>query len=239
LLVVVLFRSRSDKSELAKRPALREIGWAFIVALPGFVLPFLIRAAILGGVATATEVSTIGIVYTLLIGIFVYREFDWRQAYPMLRETASLTGAIMLIISTATAMAWALTQSGFADQLATALSNAPGGKAGFLVFATLLFLVLGSVLEGIPAIVLFGPLLFPIAKAAGISDVHFAIVAVLAMGIGLFAPPFGAGYYAACAIGKADSDAAAARIVPYLAAIVVALICVAAIPQLSLGFGAH
>jgi tripartite ATP-independent transporter DctM subunit len=239
LLVVVLFRSRSDKSELAKRPALREIGWAFFVALPGFVLPFLIRAAILGGVATATEVSTIGIVYTLLIGIFVYREFDWRQAYPMLRETASLTGAIMLIISTATAMAWALTQSGFADQLATALSNAPGGKAGFLVFATLLFLVLGSVLEGIPAIVLFGPLLFPIAKAAGISDVHFAIVAVLAMGIGLFAPPFGAGYYAACAIGKADSDAAAARIVPYLAAIVVALICVAAIPQLSLGFGAH
>jgi tripartite ATP-independent transporter DctM subunit len=239
LLVVVLFRSRSDKSELAKRPALREIGWAFFVALPGFVLPFLIRAAILGGVATATEVSTIGIVYTLLIGIFVYREFDWRQAYPMLRETASLTGAIMLIISTATAMAWALTQSGFADQLATALSNAPGGKAGFLVFATLLFLVLGSVLEGIPAIVLFGPLLFPIAKAAGISDVHFAIVAVLAMGIGLFAPPFGAGYYAACAIGKADSDAAAARIVPYLAAIVVALILVAAIPQLSLGFGAH
>jgi len=102
-----------------------------------------------------------------------------------LRETASLTGAIMLIIATATAMAWALTQSGFADQLATALSNAPGGKAGFMALSVILFLVLGSILEGIPAIVLFGPLLFPIAKAAGIAEVHFAIVAVLAMGVGL------------------------------------------------------
>jgi tripartite ATP-independent transporter DctM subunit len=237
LLVVVYVRSRNDRTELAQRPALREILWAFFVAIPGFVLPFLIRAAILGGVATATEVSTIGIVYTILVGIFVYREFDWRKMYPLLRETASLTGAIMLIIATATAMAWALTQSGFADQLATMLSNAPGGKLGFMAMAIVLFLVLGSILEGIPAIVLFGPLLFPIAKAAGISDVHFAIVAVLAMGIGLFAPPFGAGFYAACAIGKCDSDLAAPRIVPYLLAIVLALIFVAAIPQLSLGFG--
>ena len=84
---------------------------------------------------------------------------------------------------------------------------------------------------------LFGPLLFPIAQVAGVSQVHYAIVAVLAMGIGLFAPPFGAGYYAACAIGKCDSDLAAPRIVPYLLAIVLALIFVAAIPQLSIGFG--
>jgi tripartite ATP-independent transporter DctM subunit len=239
LLVVVWFRSRNDRTELAKRPSAREIGWAFFVAIPGFVLPFVIRAAILGGVATATEVSTIGIVYTILVGVFVYREFDWREMYPVLRETASLTGAIMLIIATATAMAWALTQSGFADQLATALSHAPGGRAGFMALSIVLFLVLGSILEGIPAIVLFGPLLFPIAKVAGISEVHFAIVAVLAMGIGLFAPPFGAGYYAACAIGKCDSDLAAPRIIPYLAAILLALICVAAIPQLSLGFAPH
>ncbi len=237
LLVVVWFRSRDDRTDLAPHASARDIGWAFFVAIPGFVLPLVIRAAILGGVATATEVSTIGIVYTILIGLFVYREFDWRHAYPVLRETVSLTGAIMLIIATATAMAWALTQSGFADQLATALSNAPGGKAGFMALSIVLFLVLGSILEGIPAIVLFGPLLFPIAKAAGISEVHFAIVAVLAMGIGLFAPPFGAGYYAACAIGKCESDLAIGRIVPYLLAIVVALICVAVVPQLSLGFG--
>ena len=238
LLVVVWLRSRNDRTELAARATLATIARAFVIAIPGFALPLLIRAAILGGVATATEVSTIGIVYTILIGVFVYREFEWRRVVPILRDTASLTGAIMLIIATATAMAWALTQSGFADQLATSIGHAPGGAGGFMALSVVLFLVLGSILEGIPAIVLFGPLLFPIAHDLGIADVHYAIVAVLAMGVGLFAPPFGAGYYAACAIGKCDPDLAIKRIVPYLAAIVVALVCVAAIPQLSIGFGA-
>jgi TRAP-type C4-dicarboxylate transport system permease large subunit len=97
-------------------------------------------------------------------------------------------------------------------------------------------MVLGSVLEGIPAIVLFAPLLFPIAAQFGISDVQYAIVAVLSMGIGLHAPPIGVGYYAACIIGKASPDEAMLRAFPYLAAIAVALIFVATIPWLSIGF---
>ena len=142
----------------------------------------------------------------------------------------------MLIIATATAMAWALTQSGFAQQLANAVEKAPGGAASFMALSCVLFIVLGSVLEGIPAIVLFGPLLFPIAAAYHIDQIQYAIVVVLAMGIGLHAPPIGVGYYAACIIGKASPDESMGRAFPYLAAIVVALIFVAAIPWLSLGF---
>ena len=81
-------------------------------------------------------------------------------------------------------------------------------QLGFLPISIVAFVVLGSVLEGIPAIVLFGPLLFPIARAMGINEVHYAMVVMLAMGIGLFAPPFGVGYYAACAIGRASPDRA-------------------------------
>jgi TRAP-type C4-dicarboxylate transport system permease large subunit len=152
----------------------------------------------------------------------------------MLRGTASLAGAIMLIIATATAMAWALTQSGFAQQLAAILGTMPGGSAGFLAASVVAFVVLGSVLEGIPAMVLFGPLLFPIAIQLGINPIHYAIVAVLAMGIGLFAPPIGVGYYAACAIGKASAEDAAGRVVPYILALVAALALIAAFPQISL-----
>jgi tripartite ATP-independent transporter DctM subunit len=235
LLVVLVWRSRREHATLAKRPSPDAIVRTFIAAIPGFALPFLIRAAILGGIATATEVSTVAIIYTVFIGIFVYREFEWRRLYPILRETVSLTGAIMLIIATATAMAWSLTQSGFAQQLADGLSHAPGGRAGFMALSVILFLVLGSVLEGIPAIVLFGPLLFPIAQTFGVNQVQYGIVAVLAMGVGLFAPPLGAGYYGACVIGKCDPDRAIGRIVPYLLAIVVALIAVAAFPALSIG----
>jgi tripartite ATP-independent transporter DctM subunit len=236
LVIVTVIRARNDRTELARRPSLRYIARAFFVAIPGLVLPLLIRAAVLNGVATATEVSTVGIVYTLFVGVFIYREFDWRKAYPMLRETAALTGSIMLIIATATSMGWALTQSGFAQQLATGLQQSPGGSAGFMALSIVLFIVLGSVLEGVPAIVLFGPLLFPIAQAFGVNEIQYAIVAVLAMGVGLFAPPFGVGYYSACAIGKCDPDQAAWRIFPYLGAVTIALIVVAAVPWISLGF---
>jgi tripartite ATP-independent transporter DctM subunit len=236
LVVVAYLRSRGEDLRHVRRAGGREVLRAFLVALPALVLPFLIRAAVVEGIATATEVSTVGVVYTLLVGLLVYRQFDWRRLYPILVETASLSGAILLIIGTATAMAWALTQSGFSRQLVASMAAMPGGKAGFLAVSILAFVVLGSVLEGIPAIVLFGPLLFPVARAIGVHEVHYAMVVILAMGLGLFAPPFGVGFYAACAIGRVSPDEAMGRIWPYLAALFVALVIVAALPWLSVGF---
>lgn len=151
----------------------------------------------------------------------------------------SLTGAVMLIIGTATGMAWALTQSGFSQWLVATMASVPGGKSGFLAISIVVFIILGSVLEGIPAIVLFGPLLFPVARAVGVNEVHYAIVVILAMGIGLFSPPFGVGFYGASAIGRVNPDDALWRIWPYIAALVVALVLVAAFPWLSIGFLGH
>ena len=191
---------------------------------------------IIEGVATVTEVSTVGVVYTALLGLLVYRQFDWRRIYPILVDTVSLTGAVMLIIGTATAMAWALTQSGFSQWLVSVMAAVPGGTAGFLAITIVAFIILGSVLEGLPAIVLFGPLLFPVAKAMGVHEVHYAMIVILAMGIGLFAPPFGVGYYGACAIGRISPDDALWRIWRYIGALVVALAIVAAIPGCRSGF---
>ncbi|MGC2522859.1 MAG: TRAP transporter large permease, partial [Stellaceae bacterium] len=236
LVVVAWFRSRrADTGSGARAPG-KAILRSFVIAVPGLTLPFVIRAAVIGGIATATEVSTVGVVYTALLGLVVYREFDWRRIYPILVDTLSLTGAVMMIIGTATAMAWALTQSGFSQWLVTAMAGVPGGTAGFLAISIVVFIILGSVLEGLPAIVLFGPLLFPVAKAMGVHEVHYAMVVILAMGIGLFAPPFGVGFYGACAIGRISPDAALWRIWPYIGALVIALIIVAAIPWLSIGF---
>jgi len=234
--MVVFFHSRSEDLSSATRASARQIGKLLLLALPALALPFVIRTVVVQGVATATEVSTVGIAYTVLAGMLIYRRFDWRRIYPMLVETASLSGAILLIIGCATAMAWALTQSGFSTQLAEAMAAVPGGKGGFLAISVFAFVVLGSVLEGIPAIVLFGPLLFPVARAVGIHDVHYAMTVVFAMGLGLFAPPFGVGFYAACAIGKVNPDRAMRHVWPYLGALLVALILIAAIPWLSIGF---
>ena len=236
LLVMSWYRSRHMDISGGERASAGQIVRTFVIAVPGLTLPFVIRAAVIDGVATATEVSTVGVVYTALLGMFVYRQFDWRRIYPILVDTLSLTGAVMLIIGTATAMAWALTQSGFSQWLVATMATVPGGKLGFLAITAVTFVILGSVLEGIPAIVLFGPLLFPVAKAMGVHEVHYAMVIILAMGIGLFSPPFGVGFYGACAIGRVSPDDALGRMWPYLAALAVALAIVVAVPWLSIGF---
>lgn len=236
LCVVVRLRMTGGAGPVFPRARWAERGRMFLWALPGLLLPFIIRAAVISGVATATEVSTIGIAYTVLAGLLVYRRFDWRRILPMLVETASLSGAILLIIGAATGMSWALTQSGFSQALAHIMASLPGGRAMFLTISILVFIILGSVLEGIPAVVLFGPLLFPIARSIGVSEVHYAIVVVLAMGIGLFSPPFGVGYYAACAISRIHPNAGLTPILPYLLALVLGTLMIAAIPWITIGF---
>ncbi|GAC1355293.1 MAG: TRAP transporter large permease subunit [Variovorax sp.] len=236
LALLAWFRSRGDDmSDVVKVP--RSLVWkAFLVAMPALTLPFVIRFVVTEGIATATEVSTIGIVYTVLLGVFVYRQFEWRRVYGLLVETASMSGAILFIIGAASAMGWALTQSGFSTQLASLMSGVPGGKWGFMGITILAFVVLGMVLEGIPALVVFAPLVFPIARSFGIQEVQYTMVVILAMGVGVFAPPLGIGYFIACAIGRVPPSEAMRAMWPYLGALVAGLLLVAAIPWISTGF---
>lgn len=237
LCFVLWWQFRNEDISKVRRASRGEVGRLLIAALPAVVLPFLIRAAVVEGITTATEVSTIGVFYCLVYAAFAAlvlgQPIAYRRIWRALVETASLTGAILLIIGTATAMAWALTQSGFSQQLVSAITALPGGAATFMVVSIVVFIILGSVLEGIPAIVLFGPLLFPVARAVGIHEVHYAMVVILAMGIGLFAPPVGIGFYTACAIGRVDPSEAMKPIVPYLVALFVGVAVVAAVPWFS------
>ena len=236
LAALVWWRYRDEDLSGVRRATGREIAKSLLYSIPALALPVVIRAAVVEGVATATEVSTIGIVYAVIAGLLVYRQFDWSRVYPMLVSTAALSGAILFIIGAATGMAWALTQSGFSTALAEAMKALPGGAVTFMAVSLVAFIILGSVLEGIPAIVLLGPLLFPIARQVGIHEVHYAMVVTLAMGIGLFAPPFGVGYYAACAISRIHPNEGMKPIVGYMVALFIGTVVVAAIPWISTGF---
>jgi tripartite ATP-independent transporter DctM subunit len=232
----VWWRNRHVQIAQVARPKLAEVIKLCLIALPALALPFVIRAAVVEGVATATEVSTIGIVYGFICGVIIYRQFDIKRIVPMLIDTASLSGAILLIIGAATGMAWGLTQSGFSQVVAQIMTDLNGGPNLFLFISIIVFVVLGSVLEGIPAIVLFGPLLFPVARQLGINEVHYSMVVILSMGIGLFAPPLGVGYYAACAIGKVNPDEGVKPIIGYLVALIIGTLIVAFVPWISTGF---
>jgi tripartite ATP-independent transporter DctM subunit len=235
LAVVVYIRSRHEQVKSVGLSG-ELIFKAFIVAIPGLALPFLIRAAVLGGVATATEVAVLGVLYVFIVGLITMRMVSFGALGKLLIDAAAMSGAVTIIIAFAGAMSWALTQSGFAQTLVEFMTHLPGGKFSFFAVSILAFIILGSVLEGIPAIVLFGPLLFPSAAALGIHQVHYAIVVLLSMGLGLFAPPFGYGYYASCAITKVSPDHAMKSQIPYLVAFGIAIVIIAAIPWLSIGF---
>ena len=237
LALVARHRAGADGGPRVPRASRTVVLRSLVIALPALVLPFLIRTAVVEGVATATEVSTIGIAYALLLGLLVYRGgLGWRTVLPMLTHTAALSGAILFIVGAASAMAWALTQSGFSHDLAAAMGGVPGGRAGFLLVSVVAFVVLGSLLEGIPAIVLFGPLLFPIARQFGINDIHYSMVVVLSMGLGIFAPPFGLCYYAACIIGQVPPEAGMRKIWVYLGWLGLGLLVVTFVPWISTCF---
>jgi tripartite ATP-independent transporter DctM subunit len=232
LAVLARWKARGEVMEGIRRASLRTVGKALAVAGPALVLPFLIRSA----VATATEVSTIAVLYALIIGMVLYGGIRPGKIYDMLIETAALSGAILIILGTASAMAWALTQTGFAFKMAAIVTDLPGGWVTYMLVTIAIFMVLGCVFEGLPAIVLMAPIMFPIAKNLGINDIHYSMVVVTAMNVGLMAPPIGIGFYIACKIGNVSPDEAMGAIWPYIGALFVGLLVIAMIPALSTAY---
>ena len=236
LAVLARWKARHEVMDGAQRLSGGLIWRCLLVAAPALVLPFVIRSMVAGGVATATEVSTIAVLYAFVIGAVLYGGISWRKLYDMLVETSALTGAILIVLGMALAMAWAITQAGVAQAVAAYMKELPGGWIAFMAVTIVVFLILGCILEGLPAIVLMAPLMFPIAKTLGINDIHYSMVVVVAMNIGLMTPPIGVGFYLACKIGGVSPDEALGAVWSYLAALIVGLIFIAAIPWLSLAF---
>lgn len=233
LAVLARWKARKEDMSGVTRATMPFVLKAALIAVPALVLPFMIRSLVGGGVATATEVSTIAVVYAFIIGIVLYGGIPRRRMGQMLVETAAMSGAILLILGAASAMAWALTQSGFARDLMNIVTGLPGGWVVFMLASILIFVVLGCVLEGLPAIVLLAPIMFPIARGLGIHDIHYSMVIVTAMNIGLMAPPIGIGFYIACKIADVPADQVMRRIWAYLGALVVGLLLIAAVPWFS------
>lgn len=233
LLVLARWRARHEDMSQVRRPPPRVVVKFLLVAAPALVLPFLIRSVVGGGVATATEVSSIAVLYAMLIGHVLYGGLRPRKVYDMLVDTASLSGAILLILGTASGMSWAVTQSGVIQDLTAVLTAMPGGAIAYMAMSVLIFLVLGCLLEGLPAVLLLAPIMYPIARKLGIHDIHYGMVIVCAMNVGYMTPPVGIGLYIAARIGGASADDVTKAIWPYLAALLVGIVVIAAVPWLS------
>jgi tripartite ATP-independent transporter DctM subunit len=193
-------------------------------------MPVILFAGILLGIATPTEVSSFAVIYGLLLAFVVYRAFDSRIFLRTVIDSATLAGMVLFILAAASGFSWALTVAYLPQRLVELLNGAHNSTTVFLLGSIVLLIAVGSLLEGLPALIILAPLLLPIAGQIGLSELHYGIVLLIAMGIGAFLPPVGVGFYVACAIIRTDIEGASRKMVPYLLVLVVGLLIVAFVP---------
>jgi tripartite ATP-independent transporter DctM subunit len=188
------------------------------------------------GVATATEISAFAALYALVVGGAAFRELGPRAAARSFVNAATRSGLVLFIVAAAQALAFVLTLQqvphALAEAMVTMSQNA--GPWLFLLLSILILIVMGSILEGAAALIIFGPLLIPVAGQIGINELHFGVVLVIAMGIGLFAPPLGLGLYGACLIGGVPIETTVRPMLGYLGLLLLCLLVIAFVPGLTL-----
>ncbi|OZI32506.1 C4-dicarboxylate ABC transporter permease [Bordetella genomosp. 10] len=205
-------------------------------ALIALVMVGMIGKGVTSGIATSTEVSAFAVVYALLAGGIAFRELNARAIVALFVRAASMAGGILFIIAAASSVAFALT----VQQLPTFLSGTlttlahDHGSVAFVLVSALLMVIFGAILEGAPALIIFGPLLTPIAQQVGVNPLHFGTVVVIAMGLGLFAPPFGLGLFATCAMTGTRVEQVARPMIKYLVLLAIMLVVLIFVPAISL-----
>ena len=196
------------------RPSFRGPGAGLGAVLP-LLMPVMLFAGILTGVATPTEVSSFAVVYGLFLAIVLYREMDLKSFARTVIDSATLTGLVLFILAAASSFSFSLTIAYVPQRLVELLHTINDNTTLFLLGSILLLIVVGScLLEGLPALNVLAPLLLPIAGKIGISELHYGILLIIAMGIGAFIPPAGVGFYVCCAVMRTDIEAATRVMAP-------------------------
>jgi len=197
-----------------------------IKALPALGLPFLIVFGILGGIFTATEAAAAAVVYGLMAGLLVYREIGLRDLPAIALEAAERACVVLFIAATAMLFAWLVAVNQVPQALGALLQTHIGDRTVFLIFLNLTLLLIGMFLESFSAVIVFMPILFPLALDFGIDPLHFGILATVNLAIGYITPPYGATLFVACGISEQSVRAVSGRVVPILIAMLVVLMVV-------------
>ena len=215
---------------VAGRPGFSESVRAFFRAIPSLLLLVIVMGGIIGGVFTATAVA---VVYSLILAVLVYREVRLRDLPDILLRSAETTAVVMLLIATSTALSWILSYQNIPQDLAAFLLSLTGSRVLILLFINLLLLVVGTVMDITPAVLIFTPIFLPMAGQLGISPLHFGIMMVLNLCIGLCTPPVGSILFVGCGIGKTTVARTTKALLPFYAVMGLVLFLVVYLPALS------
>jgi tripartite ATP-independent transporter DctM subunit len=214
---------------------------------PGAILPLIMPLAMVvsikTGIATPTEASSLAVVYGVVLSAIIYRALSPLETINLALECASVAGMVLFVLASASSFAWVLTAANLPQELIALLSGLHQSPLIFMAGSVALLIMIGSLLEGLPALIILAPLLLPIAVGMGIDAVQYGIVLILAMGVGAFIPPIGIGFYVSASVVGSDLESAARAMLPYAGVLVLAVLLIAFVPAITLAvpglFRAH
>ena len=236
LCIMVLIYIQAVRSNIAveKRLSFKESMRAVVGAIIPLLCPVIIFAGILSGAATPTEISVIAVLYAFIVGVFIYREIAWNQIIPILLRTAVTTGAVMLLVGIASALSWILSTNQVPQLVGTTVTKISKSPLVFLFLSNFCFIILGAVLEGLPAMLILIPIFLPFTAQFGIDPLHFGILTIASLGIGLFLPPIGMGMFIACTFAEIDIGKVFRSFAPFLGVLLLGLFIITYIPWFTL-----
>jgi tripartite ATP-independent transporter DctM subunit len=236
LAVLIYFQARNGTipDAAGTRATLGQMISSLFRAILPLGLPLIIFGGILGGIFTATEAAVIAAIYSFIAGVFVYKEITLKQTFEILVNTTKMTGVVCILIGFATGFSWVLATNQLPQVLGSWITSVSPNKYVFMLFTILVFLFFSAILDGLPAMLIFFPILYPTAVQLGIDPLHYGILIIGTMGIGLVLPPIGIVLVIICSITKIQLGDTIRPMLPYLAVLVLDLVIISWWPQLVL-----
>jgi tripartite ATP-independent transporter DctM subunit len=234
LMCVAGFIAKRRGYPVAPKPSLAVVWDTLLKALPSLMLIVIIMGGIIGGIFTATEASAIAVVYTFILAVVVYREVKIKQLPAIILESAVTTSIVLLLVGASMGMSWAMANADIPYMIADALLAVSENPLVVLLIINLILLIVGIFMDMTPAVLIFTPIFLPIVLDLGIDPVHFGIMMTFNLAIGICTPPVGSALFIGCSVAKVSIDKIIKPLLPFYAALVLALMAVTFIPQLSL-----
>lgn len=233
LLIMAYTVSRKRGYKGVAKVTTRELLVAFRRSLLAMFMPVLVLGGIYGGIFTPTEAAVVAVIYALLVGL-VYRRFTLKKLLDSFADSAVTSAIVMIVIAAAGLFAFYINVLGFPDQIVEFMTSINLGFIGFLILANLILLIAGMFIEAAAAILIFVPILLPLAVGVGMDPVHFGMIMVVNLSVGLVTPPVGLNLFVASDLSKLSLARISKAVVPFIGVLIIDIALVSALPQLSL-----
>lgn len=233
LMIIAGIWAKRKGYPVGERTKIREVAKTFLHALPSLLLLIIVIGGIVVGIFTATEASAVAVLYCLLLG-FWYQEFKVRDIPEILLDSVSTTAIVMLLIGTSMSMSWIMAFENIPQQITTLLLSVSDSPVVILLIINFILLFVGVFMDMTPAVLIFTPIFLPVVQAMGMDPVHFGIIMVLNLSIGLCTPPVGSVLFVGVGVAGTSIQKVVKPLLPLFIAMIVALMIVTYVPGLSM-----